>query len=138
MHVSANRVFVGTSVVTPGLPSSTKIVACPAAFPATDPSCVPATLVYDGQELGGFAVSRNGLLLVGLVGEGATLRIAAYSRPTLDASFSTAVPLPVRQSALVGAVEVVSASDDRARIRIHAPCRGNEGSTQACLLTLTR
>ena len=138
VHVSAHRVFVGTSVVTPGLPSATRIVACPAAFPATNPSCEPATLVYDGQELGGFAVSQDGLLLVGLAGEGATLRIAAYSRPTLDASFSTVTPLPVRQSALVGAVEIVSASDDRARVRIHAPCRANEGSTQACLLTLRR
>ncbi len=136
VHGSGKRVYLATGFET-ATANGTKIVACPAAFPA-DPSCATPQVVYDAQELGGFAVSKSGLLLIGLSGGGESVRLLAFTRATLDAAFTIPKTVLAKDGVLVGAEEIVTVSDDANEVRFRAPCRANTAGARTCLFTLGR
>lgn len=136
VHGSGKRVYLATGFET-ATANGTKIVACPVAFPE-DPSCGTPQVVYDAQELGGFAVSKNGLLLIGLSGGGESVRLLAFTRATLDSAFTTPKTVLAKPGTLVGAEEIVTVSDDASEVRFRAPCRANTAGARTCLFTLGR
>jgi hypothetical protein len=136
VHGSGKRVYLATGFET-ATANGTKIVACPAAFPA-DPSCATPQVVYDAQELGGFAVSKNGLLLIGLSGGGESVRLVAFTRANLGSAFTTPKTVLAKPGTLVGAEEIVTVSDDASEVRFRAPCRANTAGARTCLFTLGR
>jgi len=136
VYGSGKRVYLATGLET-ATTNGTKIVACPAAFPA-DPSCATPRVVYDAQELGGFAVSKNGLLLIGLSGGDASVRLLAFTRATLDSAFTIPRTVLAKDGVLVGAEEIVTVSDDANEVRFRAPCRTNMAGARTCLFTLGR
>lgn len=137
VKLAGGRVYLGTSLDT-SVANGTKIVSCPLGFPQAPNTCAGAPIVYDSQELGGFTVSKNGLLLVGLVGQGESLQLAAFSRTSVDAPFATPKPLPVKSGSLTDAEELVTVRDDASELRFRGPCRANEAAVVSCVVTLTR
>ncbi len=128
-HGRDGHVFVGAMSS-----SGTKIVACGARFPDVETDCDNPATVYDGQELGGFAVSPNGLLLAGLTGMGDAARIALFSRMDTASAFTTPVPITLAPGAAGKVAEIVDVSDDGLRFHVRGPCRTTSDAT--CLLTI--
>jgi hypothetical protein len=136
VHGSGKRNYLATGSET-ATTNGTKIVACPAAFP-DDPLCATPQVVYDAEELGGFAVSKNGLLLIGLAGGEESVRLLAFTRATLDSTFATPKTVLAKTGVLVGAEEIVTVSDDASEVRFRAPCRTTMAAEGTCLFTLGR
>jgi hypothetical protein len=129
---AGGEVFAGTLSAGGG----TRILSCPVGSDAGPARCESGRPIYDSVALGGFVLSKSRLLLAGLTGSEASLRLVVSRRASFDAAFVTPGPAPVAADALGAAEELVSIADDGASITLRGKCRTSAEPT--CLVVLAR